>query len=160
MSPQLYEGPPMVKPPVVQLAGMMRAVGRFIDTNIWAQLCDDAGQRLFMPPNVAGWDDAHWLDTSRMRGRWEMAFNVALPLSVDSDSGTYSATETPEEALAHAVAAWGSPSLRADDSAELLELGRRVEALVLDDEQAISYRAMRQNALLQLIGVSPDLILQ
>jgi hypothetical protein len=67
MSPELYEGAPMVKPPVVQLAGMLRTLGRPIDTYSWVWLCDPAGQVLFRPPNVAGWDDARWLDTSRMR---------------------------------------------------------------------------------------------
>ena len=50
MSPDLYEGPPMVKPPVVQLAGMLRALGRYIDTDAWTWLCEPAGQVLFWPP--------------------------------------------------------------------------------------------------------------
>ena len=53
----LRPGKRMVKPPVVQAAGMLRAVGRGIDTPAWAWLCDSAGQYLFMPPNVSGWDD-------------------------------------------------------------------------------------------------------
>ena len=36
----------------------------------WANLGATAGQRLFRPPNVAGWDDKRWLDTSTFRGRW------------------------------------------------------------------------------------------
>ena len=50
----LRRGPRMVKPPVVQAAGMLRAVGRGIDTAAWAWLCEGAGQYLFLPPNVAG----------------------------------------------------------------------------------------------------------
>src|SRR5581483_218014 len=46
--PHFYEpGRRMVKPPVVHAAGMLRAVGRPIDTTDWAWLCDNAGQLLF-----------------------------------------------------------------------------------------------------------------
>ena len=98
--PELYEGPPMVKPPVVQLAGMLRALGRPIDTTAWVWLCEGAGQQLFWPPNVSGWDDAHWLDTSRLRARWNMVDYALDQISVDAWGGEYSATETADEALA------------------------------------------------------------
>ncbi|HEX2393556.1 MAG TPA: DUF1800 domain-containing protein [Solirubrobacterales bacterium] len=159
-SPDFYEGPPMVKPPVVQLAGMLRAVGRYIDTREWVGLCEEAGQRLFFPPNVAGWDDTRWLDTARMRARWNTVAFVLDGIAVDPWNGSYSATETPGDALARAAASWGSPSLRPEHEAELLELARRSENLVTSDPEASIFRALRQNALLQLIGVSPDLILQ
>ena len=72
--PHLYDpGRRMAKPPVVQAAGMLRAVGRGVDTTAWAWMCDQAGQMLFEPPNVSGWDDAHWLDTATFRARWQMA---------------------------------------------------------------------------------------
>ncbi len=77
MHPDFYLGPPMVKPPIVYLAGMLRATGRCIDTEAWAWLGEQMGQMLFWPPNVAGWDDSRWLDTSRMRARWE-AVNYVL----------------------------------------------------------------------------------
>jgi uncharacterized protein (DUF1800 family) len=160
MSPELYEGPPMVKPPVVQLATMLRALGRPIDTGAWVWLCEEAGQRLFWPPNVSGWDDNRWLDTSRMRARWNLVTYALEEVSVDAWSDDYSTTETPEEALARAVAAWGSPELRSEHRDELLDFGRRSETLILANWQKGPYRALRQNALLQLIGVSPDTILQ
>jgi len=160
MSPELYEGPPMVKPPVVQLATMLRALGRPVDTGAWVWLCEEAGQRLFWPPNVSGWDDARWLDTSRMRARWNMVTYALEEVSVDAWNDDYSTTETPEEALARAVAAWGSPELRSEHREELLDFGRRSETLILANWQKGPYRALRQNALLQLIGVSPDTILQ
>jgi hypothetical protein len=150
----------MVKPPVVQLAGMLRAVGRGIDTTAWVWLCEEAGQQLFWPPNVAGWDDNRWLDTSRMRARWNTADYVLEGISLDAWGQPYSTTETAEEALARAVASWGSPALRAEHSAELLDFARRAEKTIVANWQEGPYRALRQNALLQLIGVSPDLILQ
>ena len=158
--PELYEGQPMVKPPVVQLAGMLRATGRGIDTYSWVWLCEEAGQQLFWPPNVSGWDDTRWLDTSRLRARWNMVDYVLDQISVDAWNGEYSATETAEEALARALASWGSPALREDHRSELLDFALRSEKLAIAKWQQGPYRAMRQNALLQLIGVSPDLILQ
>jgi hypothetical protein len=160
MSPELYEGPPMVKPPVVQLATMLRALGRPVDTGSWVWLCEEAGQRLFWPPNVSGWDDNRWLDTSRMRARWNMVTYALEEVSVDAWNDDYSTTETPEEALARAVAAWGSPELRAEHREELLDFSRLSESLILANWQKGPYRALRQNALLQLIGVSPETILQ
>jgi uncharacterized protein (DUF1800 family) len=150
----------MVKPPVVQLASMLRATGRYIDTYSWVWLCEGAGQQLFWPPNVSGWDDTRWLDTSRMRARWNTVDYLLDSISVNPWSDPYSATETAEEALARAVASWGSPALREEHRAELLDFARRSEKLAIADWQQGPYRAMRQNALLQLIGVSPDLILQ
>jgi hypothetical protein len=158
--PELYEGPPMVKPPVVQLAGMLRSVGRFIDTDSWTWLCEEAGQLLFWPPNVSGWDDTRWLDTSRMRARWNTVDYVLEGISVNAWSDPYSSTETPEEALARALGAWGSPTLRDEHRAELLDFGRRAEKQAIADWQQGPYRALRQNALLQLIGISPDMVLQ
>jgi hypothetical protein len=160
LSPELYEGPPMVKPPVVQLASMLRAIGRHIDTYAWVWLCDLAGQQLFWPPNVSGWDDTRWLDTSRMRARWNIVAYVLDHISVDAWGDKYSPTETAEEALARALGAWGSPALREEHRAELLDFARRSEKQAVANWQQGPYRALRQNALLQLIGTSPDLILQ
>ena len=54
-------------------AGLLRAVGRYIDTTAWTWLSSAAGQQLFYPPNVSGWDFTRWLDTSTAKARWEMA---------------------------------------------------------------------------------------
>ena len=70
---------------VVQVAGMLRAVGRGIDTTDWAWICEGAGQYLFMPPNVSGWDDTRWLDTATFRGRWQMAQYICDPASLNPE---------------------------------------------------------------------------
>jgi hypothetical protein len=160
LSPDLYQGPAMVKPPVVQLAGMLRALGRYIDTDAWTWLCEPAGQVLFRPPNVSGWDDNRWLDTSRMRARWNIVHYALDDVTVDAWGDSYSTTETADEALSRALASWGSPALRTEHRAELLDFAQRAEKQVVASWQRGPYRAMRQNALLQLIGVNPDTILQ
>ena len=69
-------GPELVTPPVVYNAGLLRAIGRYIDTTSWAWLSNGAGQQLFYPPNVSGWDFTRWLDTSTAKSRWELASTV------------------------------------------------------------------------------------
>jgi Protein of unknown function (DUF1800) len=161
-SPDFYEGGPMVKPPVVHLATMLRSVGRYVDTTAWVWLCSEAGQQLFWPPNVAGWDDTRWLDTSTMRARWNVVDYVLDGISVNPWDGEhpYSTTETAPAALEKALAAWGNPELRPEHRAELLSFATRTENLATASWEKGPYRAMRLNALLQLIGVSPDVVLQ
>jgi uncharacterized protein (DUF1800 family) len=150
----------MVKPPVVHLASMMRAVGRYVDTSAWVWLCNEAGQQLFWPPNVAGWDDSRWLDTSTMRSRWNTVDVVLDGISGGYWDTGYSQTETATQALEKALAAWGNPELRPEQQAALLAFAQRSEALITLPYQRAPYRGLRQNALLQLIGISPDLLLQ
>ena len=161
-SPELYEGPPMVKPPVVQLAGdAARARPRRSTPTPGPGSANQAGQLLFWPPNVSGWDDTRWLDTSRMRARWNI-----VDYALDGDLGrrlgrrTTAPPRPPRKRWPGRVASWGSPALRDEHRAELLDFASRGEKLVVADWQKGPYRAMRQNALLQLIGVSPDMILQ
>ena len=75
---------------------MLRALGRYIDTDAWTWICYPTGQFLFHPPNVAGWDDTRWLDTSRMRARWNMVHYALRGVSVNAWNNTYSTTETAE----------------------------------------------------------------
>jgi uncharacterized protein (DUF1800 family) len=84
--PLFHDGPRMVIPPVVYCAGLLRALDRTIETDAWWYIGQLAGQRLFYPPNVAGWDYSHWLDTSRWAGRltavyWAMDGRVLDPSS-------------------------------------------------------------------------------
>ena len=109
--PDLYDpGKRMVKPPVVQAAGMLRAVGRGIDTPAWSWLCESAGQYLFMPPNVAGWDDTRWLDTATFRARWKMAQQICNPAQLDPETAT-DVPADPAELVRRAADFWGSPTL-------------------------------------------------
>src|SRR5262249_10594407 len=83
--PALYTGPRMVKPPAVYVAGLLRALRRGIDTTAWVWLMGLAGQQLFNPPNVAGWDGDPWLDTATHRARWMIAGHALRPYFLNSD---------------------------------------------------------------------------
>jgi len=154
--PALYTGPRMVKPPVVYTAGLLRGCGRGIDTTSWSWISDMAGQRLFMPPNVAGWDDDRWLDTATFRGRWTTANQAARAFSVtDKQAGSISGD--PEKLVAAAIAFWGSPTVRPETRAALLEFARRSMHDANQSWKRKSYPVLVTNALRQLVAVSPDL---
>ncbi|MGZ5319850.1 MAG: DUF1800 domain-containing protein [Solirubrobacterales bacterium] len=157
MHPDLYLGPPMIKPPVVYLASLLRAIERPVDTESWHWICEEAGQLLFWPPNVSGWDDERWLDTSRTRARWLMITYAAEDLYVDPWNDPYDAAEAPEPALDKALAHWGYPPLRVEQHDELLRFSRNAWTGVVAGWQQAPARAMRQNALRQLIAISSDL---
>ena len=158
MHPQLIAGPRMVKPPVVFLAGMLRHLRRPIDTTAWSWLSEGMGQHLFRPPNVAGWDDDRWLDTSTLRARWETVNYATLPYALDdADWEDYDPTETPEAALDRALAFWGNPQLTPEGRTALQSFARDCLPTPLANWQQRTYRGIRQNALRQLIAVSPDL---
>jgi uncharacterized protein (DUF1800 family) len=160
MHPDFYRGEPMVKPPVVYLAGLLRSLGRGVDTGNWVWICNQMGQQLFWPPNVSGWDDGRWLDTSTMKARWTAVTYALDGHDFDAWNDTYSPTESVDDALNSALGAWGWPALRAEQQHELAGLANRVEARIVADWQQTPYRALRQNALRQLIAVSPDMQLQ
>jgi uncharacterized protein (DUF1800 family) len=154
--PVLYDGPRMVKPPVVYNAGLLRRIRRGIDTTAWTWLDSMAGQQLFYPPNVAGWDDTRWLDTATWRGRWWIAQYVLDRHALDPDHA-----DQPYDAkalLANASRFWHNPPLGPATEHALQTFARRA----LGDAKGASwkrkpYAVMVQNALRQLIAVSPEL---
>lgn len=154
LHPELHTGPRMVKPPIVQIAGMLRGRKSGITTDAWTWIADDAGQRLFRPPNVSGWDETRWLDTARLGGRWTAAGQSTDLDSADDDD--YDAKETPKQALEAALRFWGKPTVSDRTRRELLQFSSRVEKVATEEWQQQSYRALRQNALRILIASSPD----
>ncbi|MGZ8667666.1 MAG: DUF1800 family protein, partial [Solirubrobacterales bacterium] len=152
--PALYEGPSLVKAPMVAIAGMLRARGRGVDTGSWTWISDMAGQRPFRPPNVSGWDEERWLDTSSFRGRWH---SVAKILDRDTpNEGDYDRHETPQQAVDKALKYWGNPTLSAATLTALVDFGEAVEGEISADWQRSTFRALRQNALRALVATSPD----
>lgn len=152
--PALYRGPRMMKPPVVYTAGMLRALGTGIDTDGWAWRNRMCGQQLFYPPNVAGWQDDRWLDTSTFRGRWEVANRALKPFALDT--GSASEPYDAEALVARALAFWKNPRVTAETRRALLGFAERALATADQEWKRTSYPVLAQNALRQLIAVSPD----
>lgn len=155
--PALYTGGAMAKSPVVYTAGLLRALGRGIDTTDWAWLCLQAGQLLFRPPNVAGWDDTRWLDTSTWRARWNLSVWATKETAIDPWRGTpYDAAETAPTSVERASSYLGRPSMTPEQSSAVLDFATRAVPPGLAAWQQSPYRAMRQNALRLLISTAAD----
>jgi uncharacterized protein (DUF1800 family) len=154
--PLFYEGARMVIPPVVFCAGMLRALGQTITTDDWAWVGDQAGQQLFNPPNVAGWDYTHWLDTSRWAGRLTAVNYALMTTSLDTSAKHYPLDEGPEKALASALAHWGAPEMTHGTHENLLAFSHRAQRTIRADWEQVSFRILRQNALRALIPITPD----
>jgi uncharacterized protein (DUF1800 family) len=152
--PRLYEGPRMTKPPVVFLAGMLRSTGRGVDTEAWSWLAEEAGQRLFRPPNVSGWNDDRWLDTATFLARWNIAGRVLRPVALKSSAP---APYDAEALVKRALAFWGEPALTADTRRSLHAFATRALADANANWKRTQYPPLVENALRHLIAVSPDL---
>jgi hypothetical protein len=159
--PDFYEGPELVSPPVVYNAGLLRSISRPIDTTAWAWLSANAGQQLFYPPNVSGWDFTRWLDTSTARARWEIASYVTAKTYPNpwpsAGEPAYSTTEDPDAAFANALGYWAHPILSAESERCIAEFAKTCLREPLAAWERSPYRAMRQNALRMLIATSPDM---
>ena len=155
MHPAFYRGPAMVKPPIVYIAGLHRARRKGVAGD-WAWICDIAGQRLFRPPNVSGWDDSRWLDTSTFRGRWIAANEIIGEDMVDDDS-PYDAKETAKVAVKKALKFWGKPLLSTATQKGFQRYANAVEAAATADWEQESFRLLRQNALRTLIATAPEM---
>ncbi len=144
--PALYAGPRMVKSPTVFNAGLLRRLGRGIDT----------GQQLFYPPNVAGWDDSRWLDTATWRGRWWIATYVLRPYALDPGSAVepFNAQALVDGALAF----WRKPALGDSTHAALLGFAQAALADAAKTSwKRRQYPPMVQNGLRHLIAVSAEM---
>jgi uncharacterized protein (DUF1800 family) len=153
--PDLYDGPRMVKPPVVFIAGMLRGLERPVRGEGWIWSAQECGQRLFRPPNVSGWDEDRWLDTATWRGRWRAA-NLAVQ-GREAEQDGYDPAERADVAVQKAVRFWGNATLNTKTRDELVSFARHVDRLADDRWEEGVYRARRQNALRMLVATSPDL---
>jgi uncharacterized protein (DUF1800 family) len=155
--PHLYDpGRRMAKPPVVQAAGMLRAVGRGVDTTAWAWMCAQAGQMLFEPPNVSGWDDARWLDTATFRARWQMAGAICNPARLDERAMRGQVPADPAELVRRAAAFWAGTPLSAPTREALERYAAGALGAATQRWQRDSYPVLTENALRMLVAVSPD----
>jgi uncharacterized protein (DUF1800 family) len=152
--PQLYTGPRMVKPPMVYLAGMLRATNRRIDTESWSWLSELAGQKLFFPPNVSGWDDERWLDTATFLARWQIAGRVLRPAVLKT---SVPAPFDADALVRRALAFWGEPPLSPATRRALHTFAARALADADRTWKRTQYPPLVENALRHLIASSPDL---
>ena len=156
--PDLYRGPRMVKQPVVLTAGLLRALNRRVDTRAWVWLGEAAGQRLFYPPSVAGWDDERWLDTATFRARWAIA-NEALSEYTVARSKKGKIPKVPHEPAALVASAYrklGNPTVRPESRAAVTRFARKALGDAKSDWEKDEYPLLVMNAARQLIAASPD----
>ena len=155
--PALYLGPRMTKPPAVHAAGLMRRLGVAVDTN-WSWIGELAGQQLFYPPNVSGWDDTRWLDTSTYRGRWVGVQHVLDKRRLDPAHPPANMPTEPKLLLDRALAFWQHPPLSDPTRAALLDFATKAMGDASKQSWKLKqYPALVENALRHLIAVSPDL---
>jgi uncharacterized protein (DUF1800 family) len=158
MHPLIHAGPRMVKPPIVQIAGMLRAIDRYIDTDAWAWESSLAGQMPFYPPNVAGWEANRWLNT----GTWLARFNLSSQMIDDrralKPSSTKRAISADPRALTkQALAFWGEPTVSAETRGALVSYAKSaaVDAATASWERE-QYPVLALNALRALVVATPD----
>ena len=134
---------------------MLRAVGRGIDTDAWSWLCDQAGQMLFEPPNVSGWDDTRWLDTATFRAPLADGDRDLQP-----GAARRRAPRSPPDAAEARRAApprfWGTRRCRRATRSALERYAKAAMAAADEPWKRESYPVLTENALRMLIAVSPD----
>jgi uncharacterized protein (DUF1800 family) len=152
--PALYSNKRMVKPPVVYLAGMLRARKRGIDTEAWTWLTNQAGQQLFYPPNVAGWQDDRWLDTASFLARWNLAGRVLRPVVLETSD---KAPLDPNKLIDRALDFWGRPELSPPTRRALKSFATHSVGDADRNWKKTQYPPLIENALRHLIAISPDM---
>ena len=137
-------------------AGLLRRIGAGITTTDWAWIGDMTGQRLFYPPNVAGWDDSRWLDTATFRGRWYAVQRILRDRTLDPQKAKepYDADKLVQRALHF----WNDPPVSSGTQYALVTFAKHALA---DAGNATwkqqQYPVLVQNALRQLVAMAPDL---
>jgi len=154
--PLFYEGPRLVTPPVVWTAGLLRASGQTITTTDWAWIASLTGQVLFQPPNVSGWNYAQWLDTSRWAGRLSAVDTALNKLTLTGKTYKYGLHEDSARAYEHAINFWGGLPLSSTAREHLLALGHQMAKGQTQEWEQVPMRQLRQNALRNLIPMTPD----
>jgi len=156
MHPLIYTGPRMVKPPIVQIAGMLRGIGRYIDTDAWVWESSLIGQTPFYPPNVGGWDQTRWLNTATWLARFNLAGEMIDPTRT-LDPAKVRVSSDPKTLTRHAIAFWGHPTISPPTQRALHAYARSaaIDAATADWERQ-QFPVLTLNALRALVAASPD----
>ena len=109
---------------------------------------------LWYPPNVSGWNERAWLNTTTYGARWTAATVVVR--DEDIPDGAYDgSTETAEEAVAAALAFWGDPFISTAHRAALVQHAQQSMQTFYWNDTALQ-RTMRQYTLRMLVVSAPD----
>jgi uncharacterized protein (DUF1800 family) len=156
--PLVHAGPRMVKPPIVQIAGMLRGIGRFIDTDDWVWESNLVGQTPFYPPNVGGWEASRWLNT----GTWLARFNLSARMiddkrAVKPHDPKKKLSVDPRALTEQALAFWGNPTVSPATRQALVSYARAagVDAATASWERE-QYPALALGGLRALVAATPD----
>ncbi|MEH3052717.1 MAG: DUF1800 family protein [Patulibacter minatonensis] len=154
LHPDLYEGPSMTKSPVTYLGGLLRARRKGIDTDAWTWIADGCGQQLWYPPNVSGWNERAWLNTTTFEARWNGTSQLVWADEIPEDHYD-DRPETPEQAVDAALAFWGDPVISSAHRGALLQHARQAATAFYWNDDPLT-RTMRQYTLRQLVAAAPD----
>lgn len=160
MHPLLHSGPRMVKPPIVQIAGMLRGIGRYVDTDAWAWESNLAGQMPFYPPNVAGWEETRWLNT----GTWLARFNLTATMidekrtaKLKPSDGKKPPKVDPKRLAAEALSFWGEPTVSDATRAVLVAYAKSAAVDAAKEPwEREGFPVVALNALRALVPATPD----
>ncbi|HVU73824.1 MAG TPA: DUF1800 family protein [Mycobacteriales bacterium] len=152
--------PNMVKPPVVYLVGMQRALGAPMKWFWQHEVLGDMQQSPYEAPNVAGWEGGlSFLNTNTADARFDAVLRT-LFVNYDNTSGTSAypnrtplpdiPTETAAQCFDRAYALCGSPWLSAASTAQIQSFSAAQPA------STANARLQRLYAVMALIFGGPD----
>ena len=124
LHPLIFESlaePNLVKPPVVYLVGLMRALGAPNRNNYLRGALDNMQQRPYRPPNVAGWEGGlSWFNSNTVQARFDavvrvqyLKYSTYYPGQTVPTIPVESAQATFDRAYAAAGSPWISDGARA-----------------------------------------------
>jgi hypothetical protein len=119
-----------------------------------------AGQQLFYPPNVSGWDDTRWLDTSTFRARWLIARRALQKHATNPGHITAGERQPadPVKLVDRALGWWGGLKVSPQTRSALMDYaGKTMDAAIADDDRQKAFPVMAYNGLRHLAAVSPEM---
>jgi len=151
LHPLLFESPDepnMIKPPVVYVAGAMRALGLGVTSSTPVTSLAAMGQRPYFPPDVSGWEyGPAWLTTNTALQRFRFAAAMVTSPQIAPQDVPF---ETPAQAYERAHQATARPWASAATKAALVGYATRAPG------STPRQRLVRQLVLRTLMLAGPD----